>query len=122
MFFPVTSIPMFTDEETQLLLHTGCSFPLVETLIKFADKYRSIMTSDVVQKNRKLGTRALVRIARLLARFESHADLHSIFGRAVLAEFLPAAERMGLDVIFEELSVRKATPPVSHRFHSCCSE
>lgn len=104
---------MSQDEEVALILGTGCSKHSVETLINFADKYRSTMTSDLVQKNRKLGTRALVRIARRLAKYPDYVDLHAIFSRAVLAEFLPAAERMSLDAIFEELGIKKITPPVS---------
>lgn len=112
MFFPVSALPMSQDEETTLLLQTGCAQSFVETLVSFAEKYRSSMTSDLVQKNRKLGTRALVRIARRLAKYPDYADLHMILSRAVLAEFLPAAERMSLDVIFDDIGIKKVTPPV----------
>lgn len=104
---------MSQDEEITLILGTGCPKHFVETLVNFADKYRSTMTSDLVQKNRKLGTRALIRIARRLAKYPDYVDLHAVFSRAVLAEFLPAAERMNLDAIFEELGIKKITPPVS---------
>lgn len=95
-----------------MLLQTGCPSGLVEVLLHFADKYRSSMTSDLVQKNRKLGTRALIRIASRLARFSEYADLHTLLSHAVLAEFLPATERMNLDLVFEELKIEKTTPPV----------
>ncbi len=77
------------------------------------------MTSDsAVQKNRKLGTRALVRISKRLASLpEGYAvDLHALLSQAVLAEFLPATERMTLDVIFDELKIHKKTPPVNCSF------
>jgi von Willebrand factor A domain-containing protein 8 len=112
MFFPITSLPMSQNEEASLLLQTGCSQELVDTLINFAEKYRSSMTSDLVQKNRKLGTRALIRIARRLAKYPDYADLYTIMSRAVLSEFLPTAERMSLDTVFDELNIKKLTPPV----------
>lgn len=113
MFFPISSLPMSQDEETTLLLQTGCAPDLVALLVSFADKYRASMTSDLVQKNRKLGTRALIRFARRLAKYPEYVDLHTLLGRAVLAEFLPAAERMSLDVIFADLGIKKITAPVS---------
>ena len=104
---------MSTEEETNLLVQTGCNQQSVELLVNFAEKYRASMTSELVQKNRELGTRALVRIAKRLAKYPNQGDLHTILSRTVLAEFLPAAERMRLDEIFEELAVKRLTPPVS---------
>lgn len=101
-------------EESTVLLQTGCPSNLVDLLLNFADNYRSSMTSDLVQKNRKLGTRALVRTASRLANFPGYADLHELLSHAVLAEFLPATERISLDNIFEELKIEKKTPPVRH--------
>lgn len=112
MFFTVASVPMSQDEEIQLLLETGCPQDLVKTLVSFAEKYRSSMTSDLVQKNRKLGTRALVRIARRLAKYPGYADLYTMLSRAVLAEFLPTVERIQLNTIFTELGIQQLTPPV----------
>ncbi|KAF7790654.1 hypothetical protein EIP86_001610 [Pleurotus ostreatoroseus] len=111
MFFPVMTVPMTRVEETQILLDTGCSQKYVDLLLAFADKYRSSMTSDVVQKNRKLGTRAVVRIANRLANLPGYDDLHTLLSRSILAEFLPATERMNLEVIFEEVGIKKITPP-----------
>ncbi len=113
MFFPVMTVPMTQKEEAQALLNTGCPQKYVGLLLAFADKYRSSMTSDVVQKNRKLGTRTLVRVASRLARFPGSDDLHTLLSRSILAEFLPATERMNLEVIFEEVGIKKGTPPVS---------
>ncbi|KAL6302276.1 AAA domain-containing protein [Sparassis latifolia] len=110
MFFPVAAQPMGRDEEASILLHTGCSPSVVTTLLTFAEKYRSSMTSDSVQKNRKLGTRSLVRIARHVAKFPGHNDLHSLFSRSVLAEFLPTTEAMNLQELFEESGIKKRTP------------
>lgn len=118
MFFPIATLPMSEAEEASILLQTGCSRKYIDLLLAFADKYRSSMTSDTVQKNRKLGTRALVRIASRLGRYPGYADLHTLLSRSVLAEFLPKTERMNLETIFEELGIKKLTPPVcsSHLF------
>ena len=72
------------------------------------------MTSDAVQKYRKLGTRALVRIARRLGKYPEYADVYGLLSHAVLAEFLPKAERMNLDTIYEDLEIKKLTPLVCH--------
>ena len=89
MFFPVAAQPMSHAEEEHLLLQTGCPAPVVDALLRFADRYRTSMTADAVQKNRKLGTRALMRIARRAAQFPSvEPDLCTLLSRAVLAEFL----------------------------------
>lgn len=119
MFFPIASLPMSQAEETFLLQQTGCPLQFVDPLVAFAEKYRASMTSELVQKNRKLGTRALVRIARRLAKYPdaAYADLHALLSQAVLAEFLPAAERMGLADIFEEMGIQQRTPPVSTMIH-----
>jgi von Willebrand factor A domain-containing protein 8 len=112
MFFPVPALPMTSNEESIVLRQTGCPEVLVEVLLQFAEKYRSTMTSDLVQKNRKLGTRALIRVASRLGRFSGYVDLYALLSHAVLAEYLPAAEKMALDNIFEELKILKKTPPV----------
>ncbi|KAI9056427.1 hypothetical protein FKP32DRAFT_1599153 [Trametes sanguinea] len=111
MFFTIAAQPMSEAEEAHVLLQTGCRPAIVNTLLKFADKYRSGTTSDAVQKNRKLGTRSLIRIARRVAKFPSDDDLHTLLSRALLAEFLPATEAMNLQNIFEECGINKRTPP-----------
>ena len=88
----------------------------MKTLLAFAEKYRASMTSDVVQKNRKLGTRALIRLARRLGRFPHDSDLRSLLRQAILAEFLPRTETMNLDVIFEDCGLKERTPAVSPKF------
>lgn len=115
MFLTVPSQPMDVAEETDILTRTGASQAHVQTLLTFADKYRRVMTSDAVQKNRKLGTRSLVRIARRLAAFPWDDDLYVILGRSLLTEFLPAAERLSLDALFVECGITKKTPLVSIR-------
>lgn len=109
MFFPVPSQPMDQKEESHILALTGCSPDIVDTLISFADKYRQSMSADNILKNRKLGTRTLVRIARRLATFPQDDDLNAIISRSLLAEFLPAVERMNLETLLDESKIHKQT-------------
>ncbi len=113
MFFPIPSQPMDVEEERSVLLATGCPSEAVEQLLTFADKYRTSLSSDNAQKNRKLGTRSHVRIDRRVAMFPENCDLRSIVGRSLLAEFLPAVERLNLMSLLEESGIRRQTPPVS---------
>ncbi|KAF5384151.1 hypothetical protein D9615_003188 [Tricholomella constricta] len=110
MFFPIPSQPMDHREEADILRATGCPPSLVETLLSFAGKYRQSMSEDNVLKNRKLGTRTLVRIARRLAMFPQDDDLNTIISRSLLAEFLPAMERMNLDTLLAEANIDRKTP------------
>ncbi|KAL5520838.1 hypothetical protein ACEPAF_2841 [Sanghuangporus sanghuang] len=114
MSFPVLMQPMDTDEETSLLLSTGCPRPVVALLLSFTSKYREAMSSNdsvtkggsgsggSMIKNRKLGTRTLLRIARRIATVRWDDDLYNHIRRAVLADFLPPTEKMALDTIFAE--------------------
>ena len=114
MFFTLPAQPMPHAEEAHLLLQTGCAAPVVDALLRFADRYRTGMTADAVQKNRKLGTRALLRIARRAAQYPAAADdLHALLARGVLAEFLPATEAMNLGNILEETGIKKRSQAVS---------
>jgi von Willebrand factor A domain-containing protein 8 len=111
MFFPVLSQPMEPEEESSILLETGCSPEAIKMLLLFADKYRQSISSDSVQKNRKLGTRSLVRIARRLALFPQD-DLNAIIGRSLLTEFLPAVERMNLDTLLLDSGIKRRVQAV----------
>lgn len=112
MFFPVPSQPMDAAEEITILSATGCPQPLIDTLLVFAEKYRQSMSADNVLKNRKLGTRSLVRIARRLALYPQDTDLQALLRRSLLAEFLPATEKMNLNTLLEDSNIFKSTPPV----------
>jgi hypothetical protein len=105
-------------EETAILAATGCPQPLIDTLLVFAEKYRQSMSADNVLKNRKLGTRSLVRIARRLALYPQNTDLQAVLRRSLLAEFLPATEKMNLNTLLEDSNIFKSTPPV--RFITLC--
>lgn len=113
MFFPIPSQPMDQKEESTILFATGCRQELVDTLLIFAEKYRSSVSGDNVLKNRKLGTRTLVRTARRLALYPQDTDIHAIIQRSLLAEFLPATEKMNLNTMLEDSNIFKLTPPVS---------
>jgi hypothetical protein len=107
MFFPIPSQPMDADEESDILLETGCSPNIIKPLLSFAEKYRQSLSADTVQKNRKLGTRALVRIATRLTKFPQDDDLNALISRSLLAEFLPAMEKMTLDTLLKEVGIIK---------------
>jgi hypothetical protein len=114
MFFSIPNQPMDAAEETAILLATGCPRETVNVLSSFAAKYRQTVSADSIQKNRKLGTRALVRIARRLARFPNGTDLNTLINRSLLAEFLPAVERMDLDATFKEIGIKEEAPLVRY--------
>jgi hypothetical protein len=103
---------MDAKEEATILLETGCPSAVVDTLLSFADKYRRNMSSDNVQKNRRLGTRSLLRIARRLSMFPQDDDLNAVISRSLLAEFLPAVERLNLGDLLAESGISKRMPLV----------
>ncbi|KAJ7840566.1 hypothetical protein B0H14DRAFT_2587433 [Mycena olivaceomarginata] len=94
MFFPVPAQPMGRVEEEAILLATGCAPRAVKRMLAFAERYRASMSEDSVQKNRKLGTRSLVRVARQMAVVDGgdgdEGDLRAVLSRTLLLEFLPA--------------------------------
>ncbi|KAF7762262.1 hypothetical protein Agabi119p4_8855 [Agaricus bisporus var. burnettii] len=55
--------------------------------------------------SRRLGTRSLVRIARKLAMFPDSLDLHLTLAQSLLAEFLPAMERLNLNTLLEDSNI-----------------
>ncbi|ETW77425.1 hypothetical protein HETIRDRAFT_156533 [Heterobasidion irregulare TC 32-1] len=109
MFLPIPAQPMDHAEESAVLLQTGCPPHHVKTLLSFAEKYRQSIPSEDMLKNRKLGTRSLVRIARRLAGFPWDDDLHALISRVLLAEFLPTTEKMSLESLFEECEIKRFT-------------
>jgi von Willebrand factor A domain-containing protein 8 len=112
MFFPIPSQPMDEAEEAAVLGATGCPFPIINTLLAFAERYRSSLSADNIIKNRKLGTRTLVSIARRIALFPENVDLNILVSRSLLAEFLPAVEKLNLGMLLEDSGIMKRTPPV----------
>ncbi|KAF9034673.1 hypothetical protein BDZ89DRAFT_1157933 [Hymenopellis radicata] len=100
MFFPIPSQPMSNEEEEHILLSTGPHQPL-ETI-----------SVDNVQKNRKLGTRTLVRIMKRLAIYPDDSNLHAIIYRSLLADFLPTTERMSLESLLNEADIRKSADKI----------
>ena len=129
MFFPVLMQPMDTDEETSLLLSTGCPQSIVTSLLTFAFKYRENMfaTDSVskgsvgggtgVMKHRKLGTRTLLRITSRIAAAPWDDDLYAHIRRAILADFLPPTEKMALDTIFADSRIMPRSNVVRSVLH-----
>jgi hypothetical protein len=113
MFFPVPAQPMGRSEEAALLLRTGCPLTQVNMLLDFAAAYRTRMApADGALRVRRLGTRALLRIARRLARFSWDLDVRSMLERALLTEFLPATEKAGIEELLEASGIKKVSPAV----------
>lgn len=104
---------MDVQEETDILRATGCPSELVDTLLRFAGKYRETISADNVLKSRRLGTRSLVRIARKLAMFPDSLDLHLTLAQSLLAEFLPAMERLNLNTLLEDSNIIRRSQTVS---------
>ncbi len=103
---------MNTEEESNILLTTGCPKETVDALLSFAEKYRQSISAENVLKSRKLGTRSLVRIAHKLSMFPNNFDLNSIISQSLLAEFLPTVERLNLDTLLEESNFFQRTDVV----------
>lgn len=112
MFFTVPSQPMDPQEEASVLRATGCPESIVTTLLDFAQKYRQSLSSDNIIKNSRLGTRTLVGIARRIVASPQDDDLNSLISRALLAEFLPAVEKINLNTLLEDSNIFKRTEPV----------
>lgn len=112
MFFPIPSQPMDIQEESSILLATGCSKELVDMLLNFAEKYRQNISADNVLKSRRLGTRSLVRIARKLAMFPKALDLNFVISQYLLAEFLPAMEKLSLNTLLEDANILRRSEAV----------
>jgi len=111
---------MGRSEETALLLRTGCSRTHVDRLLDFAAAYRTRMApADGALRVRRLGTRALLRIARRLARFPWDLDMRSTLERALLTEFLPTTEKAGVEELLEECVIKKISPAVRVRKPLC---
>ncbi|KAH8990895.1 AAA domain-containing protein [Lactarius hatsudake] len=103
--------PMGRSEEAALLLRTGCPPSHVDALLGFVGTYRTRMApSDGALRVRRLGTRALLRIARRLARFPWDQDTRKMLERALLTDFLPATERAGVEGLLEDAGIKKTSP------------
>ncbi|TFK52963.1 hypothetical protein OE88DRAFT_1733940 [Heliocybe sulcata] len=117
MFFPIAAEPMSREEEATLLLRTDCPAHIVKMLLDFSSRYRKSLSSDNVQKNRRLGTSSVLRIAKRVAKFPWDQDLRAMIDRSLLAEFLPAAERINLKMLYDECRIPRSrilfNPPPS---------
>jgi len=107
---------MDQEEERKTVLSTGCPVEIVEKLLSFAGRYRNTLASDSVQKSRKFGTRAILRIAKRLAMAPqndgSENELYMLIDRSILAEFLPTTERAVLEILLKESNISQGRPAV----------
>ena len=110
---------MDQEEERKTVLSTGCPVEVVEKLLAFAGRYRNTLASDSVQKSRKFGTRAILRIAKRMAMAPRNGDgsddeLHMLINRSILAEFLPTTERAVLEILLKESNISPGRPVVQY--------
>ncbi|VDB87134.1 unnamed protein product [Peniophora sp. CBMAI 1063] len=117
-FFPIPLVPMSRAEEITALQVAAPTCPpaVLEKLLAFAVRYRSSLSADgdaAGLRKRKLGTRALVRIARrvsIVGEEEGVREMYALIGRALLKEFLPATERMALEDMLAECGITPSSP------------
>ncbi|KZV72548.1 hypothetical protein PENSPDRAFT_674901 [Peniophora sp. CONT] len=117
-FFPVPLVPMSRAEESTALRAAAPSCPTsaLDKLLDFAARYRSSLSTDgdaAGFRKRKLGTRALVRIARrvsLVGEEEGGKEMYGLIGRALLKEFLPATEKMALEDMLADCGISPSAP------------
>jgi hypothetical protein len=104
---------MHRSEEAALLLRTGCPPANVDALLRFSGAYRTrTVSSNGALRVRLLGTRALLGVARRLARFPWDQDVRRILERAFLTEFLSATEKAGVEELLEDAGIKKISPAV----------
>ena len=119
MFFTLPSQPMDQEEERKTVLSTGCPMEIVEKLLAFSGRYRNTLASDSVQKSRKFGTRAILRIAKRMAMAPQNDDgsddeLYMLINRSILAEFLPTTERTVLGILLKESNINPGRSAVTY--------
>lgn len=92
LFGFVQPSPMSAVEERQVIqVRTNCPSDHLDKLLDFAARYRSL-SKDVtlgLSKSRRLGTRALIRMAARLAKFPDSTDFYALVSRNLLMDFLP---------------------------------
>ena len=118
---------MSRSEERAVLLKTGCAPDVVDALQSFAESYRTQTGSlnggekgtqgqtHSAIKNRRLGTRTLVRMAERLkteADVGGRVDLWSLVERTLLTEFMPPTERMVIQDLLAASQVEKGSGQV----------
>ncbi|KAJ7859977.1 hypothetical protein B0H14DRAFT_3446369 [Mycena olivaceomarginata] len=132
MFFPVPAQPMGRVEEEAILLATGCAPCAVKRMLAFAERYRASMSEDSMQKNRKLGTRSLVRVARRMAVVDGgdgdEGDLRVATGSYMISlydllEHLAAKEeeRVWVPTPSQSSPSSSTTPPTKRLFPPPCT-
>jgi hypothetical protein len=103
MFLSLPTLAMSSEEEKSVLLSTGCSADVVETLVIFAERYRKV-NSAPGSKARRLGTGGLARIARRLAVYPEDG-LFTAITRCLLMEFLPVLDKVNLSELLAECNI-----------------
>jgi len=113
---------MSKSEERAVLLNTGCPPDAVDALQSFSESYRtqtgslnggekgSQGQSHNAIKNRRLGTRTLVRMAERLkteGEVGGRVDVWGLVERTLLTEFMPPTEKMVIQDLLAASQVEK---------------
>lgn len=109
MFGFVQPNPMSAVEErTVIETRTGCPKEHLDVLLAFAARYRALSGDPTLglSKSRRLGTRALIRMAARIAKFPDSTDLYALVTRNLLVDFLPRTTKELVQRVLEESSLR----------------
>lgn len=110
LFGFVQPSPMSPQEERAVIeAHApGCPKEILDKLLHFAHRYRALSSNTNVglAKSRRLGTRALVRMARRLAVLPASTDMRNLVARNLLVDFLPRTTRELVSRLLDECGLR----------------
>lgn len=109
MFGFVQPNPMSAAEERKVIeTRTNCPGEQLDMLLAFAARYRTLSrdASLGLSKSRRLGTRALIRMANRIARFPDSTDMYTLVVRNLLVDFLPRTTKELVQRVLEESGLR----------------
>lgn len=105
MFGFVQPNPMSAAEERSVIeKRTGCPPKLLDALLEFSGRYRTLSRDPTLglAKSRRLGTRALIRMAARLAKYPDSTDIHALVVRNLLVDFLPRTTKELVQRVLDE--------------------
>lgn len=109
MFGFVQPSPMSAVEERQVIeARSGCPKEHLDVLLAFAARYRTLSRDATLglSKSRRLGTRALIRMAARITRFPDSTDIHALVTRNLLVDFLPRTTKELVHRVLDESGLR----------------
>lgn len=109
LFGYVQPSPMSAQEERHVIqVRSSCPDNLLDPLLAFASHYRSLSRDPTLglSKSRRLGTRALIRLASRLAKFPESTDLYALLVRNLLIDFLPRTTKELVFRVLDDVGLR----------------